>query len=113
MWKKLSSDKDWVKATFQVGKRFDKAAQGSSKKADVDETNPEEIEPDFDDDDNIESQETDKNPTFKLIPFSETNEDSWVLVNYEDEYFLGKIVEKLDAEKKCKVTLLHENFAVF
>ena len=74
--KRLTSDKDWVKATFQIGKRFKKPAQESSKQVDV--INPEETDANFEEenienqetddnfeDDNIENQETDKN----LIPF--------------------------------------------
>ena len=123
LWKKLSSDKDWVKATFQIGKKFEKPAQTSSKQ--VDEINLEETDANFEEenienqetdgdfeDDNNENQETDKNPTFKLIPFSETTENSWVVVNYEEEYFLGKIIEKYDAEKKCKIRCLEKPFGI-
>ena len=62
--------------------------------------------------DNVENQETDKNPTFDPIPFSETTVDSWILVNYEEEYFLGKILERYAAEKKCKVRCLEKPFGI-
>ena len=108
LWKKVSSEKEYTKAIFQIGKRFEKKS--------ITEGNAEKNEGDFSDEycENNKHEEMgiDKSTAFKPIPFNEVAIDSWILVTYEDEYFLGKVIEKNIPEKTSKVTCLEKPFGI-
>ena len=112
LWKMLSQDTTYAKAAFAtrmkkhtlLEKNAEERKESESDDNDDDDDTAEENATDDEDDEEMEvvvSASTSVLPDVELVPLNFFQLKSWVLIIYEEEKFLGKVLAEVAGLSKC------------